>query len=531
MSEQSEHSYLGNVLAPEFPAEYDWLNTYCPISIKSFQGKILLIFFWSVSDIHARNLLPVLQRIVDKYSDEVAIMGVHISKYTAEKDTLSLRHAVLRQGIEFPVINDPDGLVAESFLISRFPTTLIIDPLGKTIGSQENLFTFDYLDTMLKEMVREFSGRNLLSQKKLRFHRELIGSGAPLYYPSAVLADEETESLYISDSGHNRILVTSLTGQFRRVIGTGEAGMNDGPAQYATFHHPQGLSIQGSLLFVADTYNHAIRVIDLDNNEVHTVAGRGAPVIGQNKGGEAITTFLNSPIGLVVFGDAVYITMPGLHQIWVLNLQNGLIYPYAGTGYRGTNDGELLESRMNHPSAICTHAGNIYFTDVIEGAIREITPHTKVQRIVGGSFEYGDRDGKGGGAFLQYPKGLCSYGGYLIFSDTYNNKIKTVHPITRECKTLFGDGVAGYRDGASHHVRFHHPSGLSNYREQLFVADTNNHIIRVINLQTGDTQSLLFKDNLPPPPIFQLDALPNSLSQYGSEGSAFVGLLPSGSAV
>jgi hypothetical protein len=67
----------------------------------------------------------------------------------------------------------------------------------------------------------------------------------------------------------------------------------------------------------------------------------------------------------------------------------------------------------------------------------------------------------------------------------YNHKVKRLDPDTAECRTLLGDGVAGHRDGAGHEVRFSEPGGLSVARGRLYIADTNNHAIRVADLTTG----------------------------------------------
>jgi hypothetical protein len=55
-------------------------------------------------------------------------------------------------------------------------------------------------------------------------------------------------------------------------------------------------------------------------------------------------------------------------------------------------------------------------------------------------------------------------------------------------KTVFGDGKKGLEDGAK--ARFHEPSGLAGWGDKLFVADTNNHAVRVCDLKTGAVSTL-----------------------------------------
>jgi len=100
-----------------------------------------------------------------------------------------------------------------------------------------------------------------------------------------VLADAARDRLFISDSGHNRIVVASLAGTVQQVIGSGREGLIDGPASTAAFYQPQGLAIDGDTLYVADTENHAIRTVDLATGTVATIAGTGEQAMARASAG------------------------------------------------------------------------------------------------------------------------------------------------------------------------------------------------------------------------------------------------------
>ena len=85
----------------------------------------------------------------------------------------------------------------------------------------------------------------------------------PLLYPGKVLADEQSDRLFIADSNHNRIVVSTLDGKLIETIGSGLQGDNDGIFSQARFYRPQGLRARRRpSLYVADTENHQIRVVD-----------------------------------------------------------------------------------------------------------------------------------------------------------------------------------------------------------------------------------------------------------------------------
>jgi len=116
------------------------------------------------------------------------------------------------------------------------------------------------------------------------------------------------------------------------------------------------------------------------------------------------------------------------------------------------------------------------------------TDHPEVGRIVGqGLFKFGDIDGTGADVRLQHCLGLAYGGGKLFIADTYNNKIKVCDPNTLTVKTFAGDGKPGSGDESP---RFYQPGGLSVAGDSLYVADTNNHKIRVIDIQSGAVRTL-----------------------------------------
>jgi len=77
-----------------------------------------------------------------------------------------------------------------------------------------------------------------------------------------------------------------------------------------------------------------------------------------------------------------------------------------------------------------------------------------------------------------------------LYADTYNNRIKVLNPETREVRSFAGTGEAGFKDGELAFARFNEPAGLAAANGKLYVADTNNHAIRVIDLMKGTVDTL-----------------------------------------
>jgi hypothetical protein len=174
-----------------------------------------------------------------------------------------------------------------------------------------------------------------------------------------------------------------------------------------------------------------------------------------------------------------------------MNPKTGGITPYAGSGREGRRDGPLVEAALAQPSGITTDGKKLYFADSEVSSIRsaDLDNRGNVETIVGEDlFEFGDRDGKGSDVRLQHPLGVVYYDGLLYVADTYNNKIKRVSPKAMTSETFAGTGEGDLRDGPR--AAFDEPGGISAAMGKLYVADTNNHAIRVVDLKTKRVTTL-----------------------------------------
>ena len=120
-----------------------------------------------------------------------------------------------------------------------------------------------------------------------------------------------------------------------------------------------------------------------------------------------------------------------------------------------------------------------------------LQPNGFVSTIVGqGLFDFGDVDGVGEAVRLQHPLGVAYCENRLYVADTYNHKIKIIDPRAAECRTFAGSGARGTADGDPSQAQFNEPGGLSATSTALYVADTNNHRIRRVDLATGQVTTL-----------------------------------------
>src|SRR5437016_5665460 len=206
--------------------------------------------------------------------------------------------------------------------------------------------------------------------------------------------------------------------------------------------------------------------------------------------------------------------MAGPHQIWQLDLDKREVSTFAGSGREARLDGPPDEAAFAQPSALATDEKTLYVSDAEANIIRAINlePNGKVRTLVGGDlFDFGDQDGFGNDVRLQHPLGLARWNGKLLIADTYNHKIKVLDPSARSVKSFAGTGKPGQSDGAK--PSFYEPGGLAVAGEKLYVADTNNHAIRVVDLKAKETRTLPIKGLQPPSSteaVTNTDAAPNA---------------------
>lgn len=487
------------VRAPELKGGRGWLNTDKPLTLAALKGKVVLLDFWTYGCINCMHIIPDLKRLEHKYPNQLVVIGVHSAKFENEKDTENIRRIILRYEIEHPVYNDAEFAVWRSYIVNSWPTQVLIDPAGYIIGGISGEGNYEVIDKVVAKAIDEFRKRGELNEEplKLSLERAKVGD-LPLAFPGKVLADGKGDRLFIADSDHNRIVITKLDGTLLETIGTGERGATDGPKDKASFYRPQGMALDGDSLYVADTENHLLRRIDLNARSVETIAGTGQQSHDYFKTGPARTVGLNSPWDLQLAGRTLYIAMAGPHQIWKLDLDKNEISTFAGSGREARLDGPLLEAGFAQPSGITTDGRNLYTADSEANIIRAIDPDKgTVRTVVGGDlFEFGDEDGHGNDVRLQHPLGIYALGDKLLIADTYNHKIKELDPQTQTVKTLFGTGKRGQVDGKS--PSFYEPAGLSVANGKLYIADANNHAIRVVDLKTKETSTLHIKGLEPP---------------------------------
>ncbi|MCL1863291.1 MAG: stalk domain-containing protein [Defluviitaleaceae bacterium] len=327
--------------------------------------------------------------------------------------------------------------------------------------------------------------------------------------------------------------------QVRTLAGMGTHGYNDG--RIAQFNLPAGIFSDGEgTIFVADTYNNLIRRISPDGN-VTTFAGEiqgndeyGFP-LGRYRAGALSQALFNRPTAGVAIDGAMFIADSGNHII--RRIENNNVSTFATETGESGGDSDMLYLPTALAVATC---GSIYFTDTLNHVVRRIGTDGNVTTVAGVPGEYGYHNGTdalfnspmgiavaengmifvadtgnhlirviengsvrtfagtfrtspdfdnepygdfadGFNAAFNLPVGLALWGNNLIVADSANHRIRVIMP-TGETVTLAGTGYPDATDGAANVAAFHLPRGVYVLGDLLYIADTGNNLIRVMPL-------------------------------------------------
>lgn len=469
-----------------------WLNTDRPISLTDLKGKIVVLDFWTYCCINCMHVLPDLKFLEQKYGKELVVIGVHSAKFDNEKDAAQIEAAIQRYEIDHPVINDSEMILWNRFGVRAWPTLALIDPEGQLVGIQPGEGNRILFDRIIAQMVKYHRWKGTLNEEPIRFREKTRERDlTKLHFPGKVLIDESSDRLFVSDSSNHRVVVTDLEGRFLKSIGAAEQGFKDGDFNAAAFNRPQGMALVDNQLFVADTDNHAIRIVDFETEMVTTLMGSGVQAKFGATGGAIDSAKLNSPWDIVVSEGRMFIAMAGAHQIWSHELNSAVVEVFAGNGAEDVVNGRRQTAAFAQPSdlAFSADGARMFVADSEGSAIRRIDMDTGfVSTVVGTSglprgqslFAFGDVDGIGSDVRFQHPLAVTAVPSGLLVADSYNHKVKSIGLPSRETSTWIGNGRAG---GAVSPASLAEPGDIEVDSQFAYIADTNNHRILKVNLK------------------------------------------------
>lgn len=483
-----------------------WLNLADDLKVSDLKNRVILLDFWTYDCVNCLQVNSKIKELEQEFGSKLTVIGVHCSNFESAKNTAAVRKAVIKYDIDYPVINDQNLAICNSFKPEsieniELPTAILLDYHGqvsrKYIGRND-------INKHLKEDVSK-----LIAKYNYRLNRDLLPilleknkiTGHVLSFPTRLEYVKDFEyngarfpAMFIANSGKNNIIISSMAGEIIATIGSLRQGFDDGDFDTASFDLPNGMVYKNHKLYVADTNNDAIRVVDFKENKVSTlIAGE----ISNQNDSSAIT--LSSPTDIKFYPDAdnIIIASAGNNQILQYDLTKQTSKIIAGDGQNGIKDGKYPQNSLAQTSSLAVFGQKIYFVDAKSSSLRVIDKDGTLTTLAAKGVAESEK------SLLEHPLSLTVDDTGIYIADSYNNSIKKYDFSSHKINNFIGTKNSGNNLGSKGNTEFDEPNGIVSVIDKFYIADSNNDRIVVIN--RGNLKSSIL--NVMPPLRLPKDGL------------------------
>lgn len=483
-----------------------WFNVVKPLKNSDIEGKIIVMHFWSYSCSSCIESIEKLKELDAKNPDSLVIIGVHNPVFDNEKNYNSVKKAVIRHEISYPVINDSDLGLATKFKIKNNPSFLIFGLSGRVDKKYVGSDSIDKVINRTQELINKnrfsinHSHLPIVLEKNISITNLLTSPTKIIYEENFSYKGREFPVFIIANSGQNSVLISNMMGEIVLKIGSGIRGMVDGDISEAKFSYPQGILYDNKNLYIADTGNNSLRFVDFETQKVKTIIGSGdqGDVVQVKRIDDAKSVDLSAPTDLEFFPDKsnIAISNSGTNQILIFDIKNKTISILAGNGDKGEDDGVYPQNSLAQTADMAVYGNKLYFLDGPTSSLRVVNKDGDLKTL------YNNKSSKK----LQNPRGLIVDDTGAYISDSFNHVIRKYDFNSQQINTLFGF-ARGEDVGAK--TSFDEPSGLVSIIDKLYVVDTNNNRILAVNRARGSSTLL---DLIPPQKLYKetfVEYLPN----------------------
>lgn len=338
-----------------------------------------------------------------------------------------------------------------------------------------------------------------------------------VYFGTATLNHNNTSYLFISDTGHHQIKLYDLqTNTIVDTYGNGTAGFVNSTSANSEFDYPSGLSGPG-VVTAEDPFYHVpvtfvqLRVWDGINNVLRLICKPESPEHSIGCSTDSVTTlagngtagYVDGPVASAEFqrltssGEAISTTQtliadPFNNVIRLWDSGKGTVSTYAGNGTEGFVNGPASSAEFSGAANIAADSsGNLGVADTANFVIRKIDTSGNVTTLAGNGTQ-GYLDGPAASAEFAMPTSVIynATDGYWYVADSLNNCIRRIDS-SGNVSTYAGQQTGGFTNGALSVAQFSSPTMIAISGTNMYVADSNNNAIRVINMSTGTVSTLL----------------------------------------
>lgn len=464
-----------------------WFNTEWPMSLEMFREKILVVAIWHPECIEARHRVLAMQDIIFS-SPQVQMISLFPGDSLHPVSRSEVNGYIQELQLVHPVGIAPDFKGFMDVNTSKLPVFLLYQQgIHPTLISNEGSTDQEFVQTLQelvndKTFLRTLPGWQAVPTVEPRFWADPLVE-LPTYINSAA----DAYPLFISEPAHNRIVVLNDNGSAQTTIGS-QRGYQDGNFMSTYFAYPSGTSFNAleQLLYIADTDNNRVRVADLSGRIVYNLMGNGA--LPKDK---AITIDgPMQPIGLPTdveyFNNKLYVLSGATNQLFEADPVSG-----KATEIVRLADTYWMNGRVRAYAKNLSVTKNGFFVVMSDGTIYNYAKKKLTKYYAPGTEK--DR----AAAVVERNKSI-----FVLMRDGQTIQVTRKKSAPEK---LAGSGTKGWSNGAAQEASFNDATDMTFASNDLVICDHGNHLIRLVNPNTGKTSTLgvLPQDDL----VYSTDAL------------------------
>jgi hypothetical protein len=362
-----------NLTQDRFPEKSVWLNLDHKLALENLAEKISIIV---VSDERCVECTYYLRQLEAISQRTPALQLIEVMAADSA-NSLSRRHLlnyIQRNNFQHPIAVFPDLNGFQNVRITSAPYFLLYEKGVRTIteGGHDGFVALSQRLEQIKE------NSELLSSCMVHQFRTYIEptcyANPVIETPSYMAFEEGGELIFVNDAAHNRLVAFNQDGSVAHLIGSTIPGYSDESYFISMFNRPSGIVHAEGKLFIADTYNHRIRVIDFTTEQVSSLVGSGFITWKKVKAIDARYEPLGLPIDLAVMGNHLYVISATTNQLYQVDMKDGATRLFC----------DLPESQAgmlrNCPININAGAMHLYVT-MADGKIFKVDRKGKMNEI------------------------------------------------------------------------------------------------------------------------------------------------------
>jgi DNA-binding beta-propeller fold protein YncE len=465
-----EYAAMSGVAIPETAK---WFNVNGKLERKDLVNEYWLLVAFELQDLVSGYFVKQMNDFQKVYK-HLSFIGLTYS--SADMPEEELLNALREAECEFPVAVLSDQKSFPEVLGNTIPSAMVVSkgfqPTRQLLNPESNpneVVLLSQIDSVVKILTP--LGARVISKfkqdERLSFYPTPI-----MQNPGFLEADEENKLLFVADRGNHRILVFDEDGDVVKVIGRKKSGMADGSFESAQFHLPGGMAFnpEENALYIADTYNHAIRRADMSTLKVTTLTGDGKPGKDISDKAAGKNAQLAYPTGIRIIEGRLLVASAGMHRVLEVDMKNGDIRPFAGSGKPGRAAGKIQKTELDFPTAITGNttqsvrvlsSGGRFVTEIGRKKSKELLGPDKKETPVSSMFDMLELAGK---TYISDPEGNVIY------------KLENQSLIP-----LMESSEFGLSNGPKDNVRVFRPTGMTSLGGKVYFSDSYNHVIRVFD--------------------------------------------------